>query len=72
MKLLKWFLELFKSKTDTLVDVGRSMKVESMNRWLRRKEKQYQRRIHTYAVWNAHWVMVERRNAARRLSLCKQ
>lgn len=47
MKLLRWFLRLFKSKTDIFVDVEHSMKAGSMDRWLRRKEKQYQRRIHT-------------------------
>lgn len=72
MKLLRWFLGLFKSKADTLVDVERSLRADNINRRLRKKEKQYQRRVHTYAVWNAHRVMVERRNAARRLLLCKQ
>ena len=71
MKLLKWFLGLFKSKADTITDIERGLRAESMNRRLRRKEKQYLRRQHTYAVWNAHRVMVERRNAARRLLLCK-
>ena len=71
MKIWKWFLGLFKNKADTIADAERGMKAGSMDRWLRKKEKQYLRRQHTYAVWNAHRVMVERRNAARRLLLCK-